>query len=125
MAKTDLAAFRRQLLDSEAEMDALFQDLAVEIGNMVLRAQNPDGTVPISALPGLQRQAEAAVRRRFLNREGRAFGENNEPLAPFPQIVADGQKAMIRLALERTAAILDKSLPEDLRAALTGREVVT
>ena len=111
-------------MDSEAEMDALFQDLAVEIGNMVLRAQNPDGTVPISALPGLQRQAEAAVRRRFLNREGRAFDDRNEPLAPFPQIVADGQKAMIRLALERMVAILDKALPEDLRIRLAAREIV-
>ena len=124
MAKTDRQVFFRQLVSSEKQMDALFQALAVEIGNTVLRAQGADGKVPIQALPRLQKQAGAMVRAQFLGANGQAFDENNEPLAPFPRIIAEGQRAMVDVALERAAAILDKALPEDLRLAMAAREVV-
>jgi len=123
VAKTDLAAFRRQLIDSEHEMDALFQQLAEDIGNAVFRAQNPDGTVPIERLTQVQKEAARMVRLRFLDASGRGFDDDNEPLAPFPRIVADGQRNMIEVALERVATILDKALPEDLRVAMAARMV--
>jgi len=123
MTKADRRAFLRQLVESEKEMDALFRELAVEIGNAVLRAQGSDGKVPLQALPQLQRQAELMVKARFLDSSGRGFDDANEPLAPFPRIVAEGQRAMVRQALEETAKILDKMLPEDLRQALAMREI--
>ena len=123
MARSDRAAFLRQLVDSEKEMDALFQQLAVDIGNLVFRAQDADGTVPIQALPRLQKEAARMVRTRFLDASGQAFDDNNEPLAEFPQIIAEGQRAMIEVALERAARILDKYLPEDLASQLRGREI--
>ena len=121
MAKSDLAVFRRQLIDSERVMDALFQQLAEDVGNLVFRAQNPDGTVPIEALSRLQKESGKLVRAQFLDASGRGFDDNNEPLAPFPKVIAEGQKAMIGVALERTAAILDKALPEDLRLRMAAR----
>ena len=121
MAKSDLAVFRRQLIDSERVMDALFQQLAEDVGNLVFRAQNPDGTVPIEALSRLQKEAGRLVRAQFLDASGRGFDDNNEPLAPFPKVIAEGQKAMIDVALERTATILDKALPEDLRLRMAAR----
>lgn len=125
MARSDRSRFLRQMIDSEAEMDALFQTLAEDIGNLVLRAQDADGTVPISKLAGLQKRAGRLVDEVFLNERGRPFSdEDNEPLAPFPRIIAEGQRAMIELALERAATILDKHLPEDLRLKLGTREVV-
>jgi len=48
MARSDRAAFLRQLIDTEAEMDALFQELAQDIGGLVLRAQDADGVIPIA-----------------------------------------------------------------------------
>ena len=123
MARTDRQVFLRQLIDSEQQMDTLFQALAEDVGNLVLRAQGDDGKVPIQALPRLQRQAGAMVRARFLDASGRGFGDDNEPLAPFPTIVAEGQRAMVEVSLERTATILDKALPEDLRLRMAGREV--
>ena len=123
MAMTDQAAFRRQLIDSERQMDVLFRQLAVDIGNLVFRAQNHDGTVPIEALPRLQMEAAREVQARFLGTGDKAFDDNNEPLAAFPRIIADGQKAMIKIALERMATILDKALPEDVRRGLAAREI--
>ena len=121
MAKSDLAVFRRQLIDSERVMDALFQQLAEDVGNLVFRAQGLDGTVPIEALPRLQKESGKLVRAQFLDASGRGFDDNNEPLAPFPKVIAEGQKAMIDVALERTATILDKALPEDLRLRMAAR----
>ena len=118
MARTDQAAFRRQLIDSERQMDALFQQLAVDVGNLVLRAQNHDGTVPIERLAQLQQAAGRLVDEVFVGPGRRPFGDDNKPLAAFPRIIAEGQKAMIEIALERTAALLDKALPDDVRAAL-------
>lgn len=124
MAKGDRAAFLRQMVTSEKQMDGLFQQLAVDIGNLVLRAQASEGTVPIQALPRLQREAAGMVMARFLGADARPFDDDNEPLAEFPRIVSEGQRAMIELALEGTAAILDKVLPEDLRRELAAREVI-
>jgi len=123
MAATDRARFLRQMIDSEAEMDALFQTLAEDIGNLVFRAQNPDGTVPSERLAQIQKQAGRMVRAQFLDGSGQAFDENNEPLASFPRIIAEGQKAMVELALDRTVRILDKYLPEDIANQLRIREI--
>ena len=105
-------------------MDILFQVLAEDIGNLVLRAQGDDGTVPVSKLPQLQRQAGRLVDEAFIGGQREPYGENNEPQAPFPRIITEGQMAMIDVALEREAAILDKHLPDDLRLRMAGREVV-
>ena len=124
MAQTDRARFLRQMIESERAMDDLFQALALDIGNAVLRgAQDADGIVPIQVLPQLQREAARMVRARFLGVDGQAFDENNEPLAEFPRVIAEGQRAMIEVALERAAAILDRYLPEDIANKFRVREI--
>ena len=121
--RSDRAAFLRQMVASEKRMDALFRGLAIEIGNLVLRAQGPEGKVPIQALPQLQWEAAGRVTARFLDAEGRPFDDDKEPLAEFPRIISEGQRAMIGLALEGTAKILDKALPEDLKERMAAREI--
>ena len=123
MARSDRSRFLRQLIDSEHQMDTLFQQLAEDIGNLVFRAQDSDGTVPIQALPRLQKEAARMVRTRFLDADGKGFDERHEPRAQFPAIISEGQRAMIELALDRTARILDKYLPEDLANQLRTREI--
>ncbi len=124
MAKTDRSRFLRQLIDTEKQMDVLFQTLAENISYLVLRAQSDDGTVPISKLSQLQRQAGRLVDEVFIGGQREPYGENNEPQTPFARIITEGQLAGIDVALEREAAILDRYLPEDLRLRMAGREVV-
>lgn len=116
MAKTDRAAFAGTLAEAEREMDALFEGLARDVGNLVLRAQGPEGTVPVERLPELQRQARRLVDAAFVGPAGQPFSDAHEPLAPYPAVIAAGQWAMIDLALARTTAILSRHLPEDVRA---------
>jgi len=120
---TGRAAMLRQLVKSEREMDALFDQLAHDVGDLVLRAQGPDGTVPLQALQQLRVETARLVGRAFLGADGRPFDDDNQPQAAFPRIIAEGQQAMIELALEGTVEILDRMLPEDLRLEMAGREV--
>ena len=120
MAKTDRAAFKRALRDAEDQMTALFGQLATDIGQMVMRAQGPDGTVPVELLQQIQREAGRMVEAVFLSAASRRpFDDQNEPLAPYPGIIADGQRTMIELALSRQAKILDRHLPEDLQRRIS------
>ena len=105
-------------------MDVLFQQLATDVGNLVLRAAGPDGTVPVERLQELQQQAAQRVDAVFLGTDRRPYDAQNQPQAPFPQIVTDGQFAMIDLAQERTAKILDRYMPEEVRAQMAARSVV-
>jgi len=120
---TGRAAMLRQLVKSEREMDALFDQLAHDVGDLVLRAQGPDGTVPLQALQQLRVETARLVGRAFLGADGRPFDDDNQPQAAFPRIISEGQQAMIELALEGTVEILDRMLPEDLRLEMAGREV--
>ena len=104
-------------------MDELFQQLARDIGDLVLRAQGADGKVPIQRLRDLQREAGRLVDAAFVGYARQPFDDNNEPQAAYSRIIAEGQKAMIDLALERTAAILDKHMPADVRIAMEAKEV--
>ena len=123
MAKTDRAAFRGVLRGAEDEMNVLFGQLATDIGQRVIRAQGPDGTVPVESLQRIQQEAGRMVDAVFVGSQRMPFDEQNEPLAPFPRIIAHGQKAMIDLALRRSAAILDRQLPEDLQRRLSSLRV--
>ena len=100
---------RRNLRDVEKEMDVLFQELARDIGQVVLRAAGPDGTVPVERLGAVQAQARRLVDGVFVGPNGRPFGEDNEPLAPFPQVVAEGQLAMIDMVLAKQERIMRKA----------------
>lgn len=124
MARTDKAAFAAIHREAEEMMDTLFQQLAADVGNLVLRAQGPEGTVPVERLPELQRQAARLVDAAFLGAGGKPFDDANRPLAPYPRIVAEGQIAMIDLAQARTAATLDRLMPEEVRARLAARSVL-
>lgn len=124
MPRSDRSRFLRQMIDTEAQMDEVFETLAQTIAFAVFRAQGADGTIPIERLPQLQREAGRLVDQVFVGPGRQPFDENNEPTASYPRIIAEGQKAMIEVGLERAAAILDKYLPEDLRLRLAAREVV-
>jgi hypothetical protein len=124
MAKTDLAAFRGVLRDAEGQMDVIFARLARQIGQVVMQAAGPDGTVPVERLPEVQRQAGRLVDAVFVGRlQGKPFDEQNAPLAPYPDLLAEGQLDMIDLALMRQAAILDRYLPEDLQRRLSSQRM--
>jgi hypothetical protein len=124
MAKTDLAAFLGTLQQAEDEMTALFDKLAHDVGDLVLRAAGPDGKVPVERLPQLRAQVGRLVDAAFLGGpDRRPFSEEgNTPLAPFPAIISRGQLAMIDRALDRTAKSLDR-LPGDVRQQLQQRQV--
>ena len=119
MAKTDRAQFVGVLRTAEAEMTAMFGQLASDIGQLLLGAAGPDGTIPPERIPELQHRIRPMVSRLFVGGpERRPFDDDHNPLAPFPVILSAGQIAMIDLALGREAAILDKHLPKDVRQRL-------
>ena len=124
MAKTDRAAFAGVLGNAEGAMERLFRKLANDIGNLVLRAAGPEGTVPVERLPELQRQTAQLVDAVFLGAGGKPYADDNQPQAPFPQIVTEGQMSMVDLAQERTAKLLDQYMPEEERARMAARSVV-
>lgn len=120
MAKTDRAAFLQVLREAEGEMTTIFGQLATELGQLVLKAQGPDGTVPVERLQQIQEQAGRLVEAKFLGGpQRRPFDDRNEPQAEYPRILAAGQRAMIDLALNRSATILNRYLPEDLQRRLS------
>jgi len=118
MAETDRARFNRVLNEAEAAMDAMFADMARELGALVMRSAGQDGTVPVEQLIQVQRQARAIVDRYFVQGQSGGFDEEGRPLTPYARIIADGQNAMIDIAFEREAAIYRDKLPEDVRRLL-------
>ena len=123
MAKTDRAAFHQVLRTAEDEMNAMFGELATEISNVVLRAQGPDGTVPVERLQQIQQESARLIEAKFLGPQRQPFDERNQPQAPYPRILADGQLGMIDLALGRSEAILNRYLPEDLQRRLSSLRI--
>jgi len=67
--RTGRPAMLRQLVKSEREMDSLFDRLAHDVGDLVLRAQGADGTVPLQALQQLRVETARLVGRAFLGAE--------------------------------------------------------
>ena len=118
MARTDRSAFLGVLRDAEREMDVLFRQLAADVGRMVVAAAGPDGMVPEVRIQDLQRQAGRRVDALFVGSLRQPFGEGHEPMAPYPRLISDGQKAMIDIALAREAAILERHLPPELARRL-------
>lgn len=125
MSKTDLALFLGTLQQAEDEMTELFDQLARDVGDVVIRAAGPDGKVPVERLPAIRAQVGRLVDAAFLGGpDRRPFGEEgNQPLAPFPAIISRGQLAMIDRALGKTAKDLDR-LPADVRERLRQRQVI-
>lgn len=115
MARSDRAAFLGTLRAAERQMSALFEQMARELGEVVLQAAGEDGTIAVERIPEVQRAAHRIVDRYFLGNGGVAFGEQNEPLSPYARIVADGQWAMIDAELSRQAKLLDRLMPADVR----------
>ena len=124
MAKSDKAAFLGELARAEDEMTALFDGLARDVGDLVIRAAGADGTVPVEKLPAIRAQMGRLVDAAFLGGpDRRPFSEvGNQPLAPFPAIISRGQLAMIDQALAKATRGLDR-LPADVRERLRQRAV--
>ena len=121
MAKTDRAAFLGELRGAEAQMTSIFDQLATDIGQVVLRAAGPEGTVPVERLADVQRQAHALVDAVFVGPGGKGFDERNQPLSPYARVISEGQLAMIDQAFARQAAILQRTMPEDVRLGMAAR----
>ena len=128
MAKTDRAAFLGELSRAENQMTTIFDQLAKDVGQVVLRAAGPDGTVPVERLADVQRQAHALVDAVFVGPGGKGFDEAHQapgahrPLSPYARVISEGQLAMIDLALGRQAAILRRVMPEDVRQGMAARD---
>jgi hypothetical protein len=73
-------------------------------------------------LAQLQRQAEQVVDAALIGQARQPFDEAGNPASPFARLIANGQQAMVDLALERSGRILDARLPEDLQRQLSVRE---
>jgi hypothetical protein len=126
VAQTDKSAFLGILRQAEDGMDEVFGGLARDLGAMVMGMAAADGKVPVERLPEVQRRARQMVDRVFLGDGGRGFDDiDHKPLAPFPRVISEAQWAMIDLALQRTAKILDDRMPEDVRRALAMRGMST
>jgi hypothetical protein len=123
MAQTDKSAFLGVLRQAEDGMDEVFGSLARDLGAMVMGMAAADGKVPVERLPEVQRRARQMVDAAFLGMGGKPYDEQHKPLAPFPRVISEAQLAMIDLALNRTAKILDDKMPEDVRRALAMRGV--
>lgn len=123
MARSDRAAFLGVLTEAERELQRLMAEIAHDVGDLVLRAAGPDGMVPVERIAELQKAAGQVVDAAFLGAGREPFNERNEPMAAYPRILAKGQLAMIDLALERQARLLEQHLPGDLLTALASRKV--
>lgn len=123
MARSDLAAFLGTLARTDRDLARLMGEIAHDVADVVLREAGPDGKVAVERLGEVQRQAQAVVDAAFIGPARQPFDEKNQPMSPFARIIAGGQGRMIDLALERTAAILDRGLPDDVRAQLAARQV--
>lgn len=102
-------------------MTTIFDQLARDIGQVVLRAAGPEGTVPVERLADVQRQAHALVDAVFVGPGGKGFDEAHQPLSPYARVISEGQLGMIDLALARQATILRRTMPEDVRQGMAAR----
>ncbi len=118
MATAEQRALRSALRTAEGEMTALFDGLAREIGQVVMRAAGPDGTVPEERLGQVQAEARRLVSRAIVGDSRLPFDEENRPRSAYARIIERGQMALIDFALEQEAALLRRWLPEDVRAGL-------
>ena len=121
MARTDRAAFLAELRAAEKQMTTIFDQLATDIGQVVLRAAGPEGTVPVERLADVQRQAHALVDAVFVGPGGKGFDEAHQPLSPYARIISEGQLGMIDLALAREATILQRLMPQDVQQGMAAR----
>lgn len=120
MARSDKAAFRGVLLETEDALDGLFEGLARDIGRSILSMAGPDGKVPEEALPELRRRVDAAVHRRMLGVGGKPFNDAGQGMAEYTRILQRGMLAEIELALLRSAAFwsqLDPGLLAEVKRA--------
>jgi hypothetical protein len=107
-------------------MTALFGELATSIAGEVTRRAVADGTVPRAALTSLQQAAGERVTRLFLGlnrrQEWAALDELPNgaviPLSPYAAALWTSLAAVVRIPVEKNAAMLRKRLPEDLWARL-------
>ena len=100
-------------------MNAMFAEMASEIGQLLLLYAGPDGKIPESRILDLQKLIRPIVSRRFVGGvDRRPFDDQHRPQAEFPSIIAAGQLEMIDLAMSRSAKILERHLPDDLRQQL-------
>lgn len=114
-------AFLRILAQAEREMNDVFNGLAHNLGDIVLRSAGPDGIIPVERLPDIQAAARQLVDAAILGTGGRPFDDRNQAQSLYAQAIQRGQERMIDLALERQAKMLDKLLPEDVRNGLRMR----
>lgn len=121
MASREQRELRAALRDAEREMTALFDGLAREIGQVVMRYAGPDGTVPEERLGQVQAEARRLVSRAIVGDSRLPFDEENRPRSAYARILERGQMRLIDFALEEEAKRLRRVLPEDLRAALAQR----
>lgn len=121
MATREEVAFRRVLRDIERQMTAMFDELAGQVGQVILRYAGEDGKVPVERLQDVQREANRLVDAMMLGPGGRGFDEQNQPLSRYAQVIQDGQVRMLNLALERLGATMARYIPEDLLRELGRR----
>ena len=109
------------LREAERAMNAVFEPLAKQVADVMLRSQAPDGKVPIERLRDVQAAAHRLVDAAILGPQNRPFDDGNQPLSGYARAISDGQLAMIDLALERQAKLLDRLMPADVRDGLRER----
>lgn len=109
------------LAKAETDMNAVFDPLAKQVGDLVLRSAGQDGKVPVERLRDVQAAAHRLVDEAILGPQNRPFDDGNQPLSGYARAIATGQLAMIDLALERQAKLLDRLMPADVRDALRER----
>jgi hypothetical protein len=113
--------FLAVLRQAETDMNGVFEPLAHQVGDVVLRSAGEDGKVPVERLRDVQAAAHRLVDAAILGPQNKAFDDGNKPLSGYARAISDGQLGMIDLALERQAKLLDRLLPADVRDGLRER----
>jgi hypothetical protein len=114
---------------NEQQMTALFEAVARYGTSQIMRAADDEGNVPRSATYDLQRDIGERIVRMFLgrNREGELAAYQVlpdgtvMPLSSYMRVLWGNITGAMRVEIEREAALMDRLLPDDIRAGLALR----
>lgn len=102
------------------DIKALFASIVDDLRGILLRAAEPDGTIPLSRLNRVQAASAEIILRLFVGADGRnAFADDGvSPLSPYARILNKWYVYVVVAQVMAAHKWLKKTLPEDVFAYL-------
>ena len=102
------------------DIKALFASIVDDLRGILLRAAEPDGTIPVSRLNRVQAASAEIIMRLFVGPDGRnAFADDGvSPLSPYARILNKWYVYVVVAQVMAAHKWLKKTLPEDVFAYL-------